>query len=98
MTTPWYRQFWPWFLIALPGTVVIASLYTLFLANRYADDLVIDDYYKEGLAINQELSRQKEAESLGLRATMVINGRRLDIDVAGDIEAEQLRLLLAHPM
>ncbi|NND59665.1 MAG: hypothetical protein HKN49_05295 [Gammaproteobacteria bacterium] len=31
-TTPWYRQFWPWFVIALPATVVIASMITIWLA------------------------------------------------------------------
>ncbi|MFT7320700.1 FixH family protein, partial [Congregibacter sp.] len=33
---PWYQQFWPWFLIALPGSVVIAGLSTLYIANRYS--------------------------------------------------------------
>lgn len=35
-TTPWYKQFWPWFLIALPGSVVIASLFTISLAVENA--------------------------------------------------------------
>jgi FixH len=30
--TPWFKQFWPWFLISLPGTVVIASMITLSIA------------------------------------------------------------------
>ena len=41
---PWYKQFWPWFLILLPGTAVVATLYTVVIANQYADDLVVDDY------------------------------------------------------
>lgn len=28
----WYRQFWPWFLIALPGTTVVACMFTIWLA------------------------------------------------------------------
>ncbi|MEQ8516343.1 MAG: FixH family protein, partial [Chromatocurvus sp.] len=43
---PWYRQFWPWFLIVLPGTVVVASIATLIIAVRGSDDLVVDEYYK----------------------------------------------------
>ncbi len=31
MITPWYKQFWPWFLIALPASVVVASLITVTL-------------------------------------------------------------------
>ena len=37
---PWYKQFWPWFLIALPASAVIASLYTVSLAVRTTDSLV----------------------------------------------------------
>ena len=35
-TTPWYRQFWPWFLIVLPGSVVVAALTTVYIANKGA--------------------------------------------------------------
>ena len=54
-TLPWYRQFWPWFLIALPACVVIAAIATALIASRHADDLVADSYYKDGLAINRRL-------------------------------------------
>ena len=30
--TPWYRQAWPWFLISLPATAVIAGSFTFYLA------------------------------------------------------------------
>jgi len=50
---PWYTQFWPWFLIALPGCVVIACLFMVTLAFKKADQLIDDNYYKNGLAINQ---------------------------------------------
>ena len=52
---PWYRQFWPWFLIALPGTVVIASLVTVYIAVNNADPVVDGNYYKHGLTINERL-------------------------------------------
>ena len=34
-TVPWYQQFWPWFLILLPASVVVAGLTTLVIANRH---------------------------------------------------------------
>lgn len=34
---PWYRYFWPWFVIALLGTAVSGSLYTLYLASSTAE-------------------------------------------------------------
>lgn len=65
---PWYRQFWPWFLIALPATAVVAGIATLVIAMKDPDGLVVDDYYKAGLAINKELKRDSEAARLGLSA------------------------------
>jgi hypothetical protein len=40
---PWYRQFWPWFIIALPTAAVLASFYTLWLAISNPDYIVVDD-------------------------------------------------------
>ena len=40
---PWYRQFWPWFIIALPASAVIASFFTLWLAISNPDQLVVSD-------------------------------------------------------
>ena len=40
---PWYRQFWPWVLIAIPLLTVIASGITLWLALSRPDTLVVDE-------------------------------------------------------
>lgn len=95
---PWYRQFWPWFLIALPGSVVIAGLTTLYIANRHADDLVVDEYYKDGLAINQQLERQDKAAALGLEAGITILDRRIQVRLADDRYGETIQLRLSHPL
>ena len=42
-STPWYRQFWPWFLIALPLVSVIFSFVTLAIALRHADVVLHDE-------------------------------------------------------
>jgi hypothetical protein len=53
---PWYRQFWPWFIIALPAAVVIASFFTLWLAISNPDHLVLDeDEYRQ---LKSELKAQ----------------------------------------
>jgi len=97
-TTPWYRQFWPWFLIALPATMVVAGLLTLFIAVEDADDLVDDDYYRDGLAINRELGRLEHARELGIDATLLIRGDTLTVALRGPVVAPELRLRMAHPM
>ncbi|AEY01807.1 hypothetical protein GU3_10255 [Oceanimonas sp. GK1] len=98
MQRPWYQQFWPWFLIALPFCVVVASLYTLYLASTHADTMVVDDYYKKGRAINQDLSELKEAERRGLVAEIRFNNGELAVKMQGEHEAgEAIYLLLSHP-
>jgi hypothetical protein len=53
---PWYRQFWPWFIIALPASAVVASFITLWLAISNPDPLVVnDDEYQQ---IKSELKAQ----------------------------------------
>ena len=97
-TTPWYRQFWPWFLIALPATVVAAGLTTWWIAARDADSLVADEYYKEGLAINRVLHRQELARSLGVVAELDAGAGVVEIRLAGDSEPSALELFLSHPL
>ena len=96
---PWYRQFWPWFLIALPGSVVIAALSTVYIANRHADDLVVDDYYKDGLAINVQLEKQQRASELGISAEIRVLAQRVQVRLQGARdEVGALNLLLSHPL
>jgi hypothetical protein len=40
---PWYRHFWPWFIIVLLGSSVSASLYTVYLAVSTAEP-VLESY------------------------------------------------------
>lgn len=100
--TPWYRQFWPWFIISLPLTAVIASFATLFIAAHNPDGLVADNYYKEGLAINLELDRDRHAAALGLSALVRIDpaSDRLVLTLDGPASAGQsadIELRMIHP-
>ena len=97
-TLPWYRQFWPWFLIALPASVVVAGFTTLYIANRHADDLVADDYYKEGLAINRRIERTQNAADLGIALSFSVSERVVTVNTSGPLEADTLRLNLSHPL
>src|SRR5690606_1506098 len=74
-TTPWYRQFWPWFVIALPATAVIAGLTTLTIAIKNADDVVADNWYREGRATNRSLEAEQRARQYGIRAVLAMQPR-----------------------
>jgi hypothetical protein len=96
---PWYRQFWPWVLIGLPATAVIASLTTVYIAVKGRDSLVVDDYYKAGLAINQELGRDRLAGSLGVNARLQVEDGLLTVDLTAlqSLDESALVLRLRHP-
>lgn len=38
--TPWYRQFWPWFFIALLSSAVIGSVTSAYLAVHYPETIL----------------------------------------------------------
>ncbi|CAH0525984.1 FixH family protein [Vibrio hippocampi] len=86
MVTPWYKQFWPWFLIALPMSVVVATLYTVVLFSKNSVDLVAEDYYKKGKGINIDLTKIDAAKVLGLNASVASQ----DSDVVIQVDKGQL--------
>src|SRR5690606_25869443 len=73
---PWYRQLWPWLILAVPAISILLSIVMLTLALRSDDGLVVDDYYKEGLGINEVLDKKARAAELGLRAQLTFSEDR----------------------
>ncbi|MBS1189655.1 MAG: hypothetical protein H6R10_1447 [Rhodocyclaceae bacterium] len=98
---PWYKEPWPWILMAGPMVVVIAGFTTAWLAILSNDGLVMDDYYKQGLAINQQLQREQKAGDLGLQGDVMRSGEQLRVMLsAGPGQAawpEKLTLRITHP-
>jgi hypothetical protein len=101
---PWYRQFWPWLVFSLPALAVVGSLVSFWLAAHSADAMVVDDYYKQGRAINQSLARVKMAETLQLQAELQFPEDAKDKQISLHLHSaqslqlpEQLTLRLIHP-
>ncbi|TCS39418.1 hypothetical protein EDC30_101374 [Paucimonas lemoignei] len=69
-SAPWYKHKWPWLLMLGPGVVVVGGAFTIWLAVKTPDALVVDDYYKQGKAINQDLKRDRVAAARGLELGM----------------------------
>lgn len=96
MTTPspWYKQFWPWFMIGLLFSAIAVSTSFAVLSVRSFDGLVQEDYYEHGRAINMELAKQQRAHELGLAADLRIDPLTSDIVVQLDGEDRPERLYL----
>ncbi|MDY6941682.1 MAG: FixH family protein [Pseudomonadota bacterium] len=97
---PWYRQFWPWFIMTPPAIAVVAGLTTVYIAAKDPDALVMDRYAKVGLAVERNLAQEQSARERGINAQLVLN--RSDGHISARITGEapppdQLRVYFSHP-
>lgn len=105
MGRPWYRERWPWLLMAGPFIVIVAAIITAWLAIRSSDGLVDDDYYKQGLAVSQRVERDQRAHELGIKAEIVMQAAgsatpELRVFLNGQPgfqPPDQLSLRITHP-
>ena len=99
---PWYREPWPWLLMLGPVVVIVAGFLTAYLAVVSNDGLVEDDYYKQGLAVNQRTARAQRAAELGIEVELLLGGagdrvRALLRGKEGFHLPEVLNLRIVHP-
>jgi len=97
---PWYREPWPWIVMAGPAIVVVAGIATAIIAVRTDDGLVADDYYRQGLDINRVLEREERARALGVAAAVQFREDRQHVRVilrSGGEPPRALRLTIVHP-
>ncbi|WP_107878823.1 FixH family protein [Neisseria animaloris] len=96
----WYKEPWPWILMAGPAIVVVAAFVTFYLAQKNAADLVSDDYYKDGKHIDIQLHRDEEALKRNIHAQVLISPdhNAAKVFVSGDFDPkEAVNLVLLHP-
>ncbi|AMO24759.1 hypothetical protein GCM10027034_08940 [Ramlibacter solisilvae] len=56
---PWWKHGQVWLLISGPAAVVVAGVVTMWLAVSSPDPVIAEDYYRQGLEINQQLARER---------------------------------------
>ena len=83
--------------MAGPACVVVAGCVTAWLAFHNADGLVVDDYYKQGLAINQTLGRSETAARLDLKAELRFGDNRVSVSLGNAAVRGKIMLRLVHP-
>ena len=96
---PWYRHRWPWLLMLGPFVVIIAAAITVYLAVISNDGLVDDDYYKQGLAINQITARDQVAARRDMQAELMLGADRVRVLLSArdSVLPKELVLHLTHP-
>ncbi|QPG07023.1 FixH family protein [Salinimonas marina] len=98
MHDPWYKQFWPWFFIVVPFVTLIMGGLMLYLAINTQDTLVVDDYYKEGRAINASIAREQEAKVRNISTSLQIEKGVVLVTFLSGMPAQgtAIRLSLYH--
>lgn len=96
---PWYKEFWPWFVMLFPASAVVAGIATYYVAAHNDDGVVEDDYYKQGMTINRTLARDQAAASIGLAGTLRVAGGEATLLLTGRVAQwpDKLRLRILHP-
>tara|TARA_R110002049_G_scaffold7928_15_gene44539 strand:+ start:1504 stop:2043 length:540 start_codon:yes stop_codon:yes gene_type:complete len=97
---PWFKQPWLWFVLSIPIASVILSSVMLTVAVVGKDSLVSDNYFKDGMAINQTIEQDHLAKALGLTPILNMNETevRLQLIATKEIPTQAfLTLKLLHP-
>ncbi len=102
---PWYREFWFWFVFSPLIYIIIMCSITVTIALKGADDVIIDNYYKEGRMINQALEQDQRARDLGLLADLRFDRTSGDVMISltsavGDTASlpDTILLMMGHPV
>ena len=97
---PWYRYPFLWLAILLPATSVVGGLTLLYIAIVNADTPVVDEWYKEGRAINRSVEQERLAARLGIRLELAQVGAGIQARLsseAGIPMPDTLNVSLRHP-
>lgn len=81
------RNYWPVALISIPFAAVLFGIVMVSLASVYPDDVVVDQYYKEGMAINERIADSENAKKLNIGAIIHLDGPRLKVDIDGSVNS-----------
>ncbi len=99
---PWYRQFWPWFIMSIPAATVVACMYTISLALSTSDSLVLKPVKGIDSLTEQHLTAEKRAVELGMHAAVAFQRDTgvVTVTVNALPEADRMNameLVFSHP-
>lgn len=91
--TYWYQEPWAWFVAAIPLGTVVACFFLVTILSEHSVELVVDDYYKKGKAINMQLDKIKQAKSWGISALVKVEDDRIVLDINKNSQAPEFPVL-----
>jgi hypothetical protein len=97
---PWYRHFWPWFVLGLLGTSIVGSLTTVYIAVSGRDPEVRDTWSSDAKAITRNDAAERFAEAIGLEASIVsTTDPALAVTLSGPhpVSPDRIVVHLVHP-
>lgn len=80
--TPWHAEPWVWFIISLLTVTFCWGGVRLYTALSYKDSVVVDDYYKRGKSVNQDMTRTRAARNQNIEANITID------DLIGEVRVQ----------
>ncbi len=96
----WYREPWFWLLMSPLMLVFVVSAILVSVAISGSDDVVSDNYYKEGRMLSQEFTSEEYAQSIGLSGKVIIDVASSEIFITLNqvIDEQELHVYLSHPV
>ena len=89
----WFKNPWVWLVIFFPLLAVVAGIATVIITSQNQPEMVVDDYYKKGKAINQELTLYNKAEELGVVLEMKSQGELIEVKSNQELPAIKVRMI-----
>lgn len=91
---PGYKQPWFWFLMVPLIMVFIMGFTMLYLSITTSDGVVVDNFYKDGLAIKTRNQQDATAVDLNLVAALTITGQQIHLILSGELVSKPDHLTL----
>lgn len=98
---PWYRERWLWLVLAPLFFVFFVCSILITAAIKYGDDVVTDDYYKEGRLVNHHFAAEAAAVDLGVEVELILNkvDSRFELELNQPLSSDDtVKLELSHPV
>ena len=98
-SAPWYKQVWLWLVLAPLIMVISASFFMIYLAISSDDGVVVDNFYKDGLAIKVRAQQDEYAAQRDIKAELKVENQMINLKLSGHLDTlpSQLKLQIIFP-